>query len=261
MTDVAHPRSIVQANPTLAGRALLDTFSAIRIINLKSRDDRRREVTAEFARLGLAIDGEKIGFHDASRFSDANPFPSIGAKGCYDSHLKILEEALDRKIDNILILEDDCDFVGNIEELLPRAAAALRREHWDLFFGGHEDLACDETSPDPIQKIEQGTWIRGTHFVAFRARAIQALVPFLHDEIELLARDPVGGSRGIDAAYTHFGRKVPGYSFFIAWPKLGYQRPSRTDISAPSALDRVPFFNLITAPARRIKRFLKKRLT
>jgi glycosyl transferase, family 25 len=43
-----------ELKPSAACQALFDTFEAIRIINLKSRSDRRREVTAEFARLGLA---------------------------------------------------------------------------------------------------------------------------------------------------------------------------------------------------------------
>jgi glycosyl transferase family 25 len=246
---------------TPAGQALLDTFSAVRIINLRSRGDRRREITSEFARLGLTIDGSKIKFHDAARFEEADPFPSVGAKGCFHSHLALLEEAKAAGAESLLILEDDCDFIGNIESAFLRAAKALRAAHWDLFFGGHEDLACDESSLEAIQKIESGAWIRGTHFVAFRKTAIEAMVPFLNEQVRLLAQDPVGGSKGIDAAYTRFGRKYPDYQYYVAWPKLGYQRPSHTDIQVLSSYDQFPLINSIVLPARKIKRFLKKRLT
>jgi glycosyl transferase family 25 len=261
MIDRGQATAIRDTNPTPAGRALLETFSVIRIINLRMRDDRRREMISEFARLGILIGGEKVKFYEASRFSDAAPFPSIGAKGCYHSHMNILEAAHAQNTESLLILEDDCDFIGNIEAAFLHAMEALQSRDWDLFFGGHEDLACDETSLEPIQQIEPGTWIRGTHFVAFRKRAIQALVPFLRDELDVLARDPVGGSRGIDAAYTHFGRQTTGYKYFVAWPKLGYQRPSRSDIESRSAFDEIPLLNSLVKPARRIKRLLKKRLT
>jgi glycosyl transferase family 25 len=247
-----------ELKPTPAGRALLDTFAAIRIINLKSRRDRRREVASEFARLGLTIDGRKIGFHTASRFDCAQPFPTVGAKGCFHSHLAVLEEAKLNSFENVLILEDDCDFIGSIEAALADALAALRGKDWELFFGGHEELACDESHPEPIQRIRPGSWVRGTHFVAIQRKAIELIVPFLHDEVERLAFDPIGGSRGIDAAYCHFGERFSHLHYFAAWPKLGYQRPSRTDISNPSVFDRLPIMNLFIAPARRLKRYLKK---
>ncbi|WP_342733656.1 glycosyltransferase family 25 protein [Bradyrhizobium sp. B117] len=250
-----------ELRPTPAGRALANFFSAVRVISLKSRDDRRREMGAELARLGLAPDHGPLKFHDASRFDEAYPFPSIGAKGCYYSHLAVLEEALSKGFENVLILEDDCDFIGNIERALPSALETLGRKDWDFFFGGHEDLICDEGASEPVQQVPSGSWIRGTHFVAFNKRAISAIVPYLRQEIEHLERDPVGASRGIDAAYTHFGREYPMFRYFVAWPKLGYQRPSRTDVQTTSILDRLPLIRSAVVPVRRLKRLLRKRAT
>jgi glycosyl transferase family 25 len=246
--------------PTAAGRALLGTFEATRIINLKAREDRRREITSEFRRLGINLDSEKVRFHEAARFAEAAPFPSLGAKGCYYSHLAVLEEARANNFENILVLEDDCDFIGDIESKFLRATEELRGKEWDFFFGGHEDVACDENS-HAIQQIKSGTWVRGTHFVAFSKKAIDAIVPYLQKEIQHLAADPVGGARGIDAAYTHFGREFPEFRYFIAWPKLAYQRPSRTDVQEPSAFDRMPLINSMIVPARKLKRLLRRRST
>jgi glycosyl transferase, family 25 len=159
-----------------------------------------------------------------------------------------------------LILEDDCDFVGKVEPTLLRATQWLKSSEWDLFFGGHEDLTCDEISVQPIQLIKSGTWIRGTHFVAFRKKAIETMVRFLRD-IEHLADDPIAASRGIDAAYAHFGRTFPDFRYFVAWPKLGYQRSSRTDVQERPIYDRLPLANSILVPARRFMRYLKKRST
>jgi hypothetical protein len=45
--------------PTEAGQSLLNTFDRVRIINLKHRSDRRREIESELARFGLAVDGKR----------------------------------------------------------------------------------------------------------------------------------------------------------------------------------------------------------
>lgn len=241
-----------------AGRALLETFEAIRIINLRSRDDRRREIIAEFDRLGLAIGDAQTRFHEASRFDSAEPFPLIGAKGCYVSHLRILEEAKLNRFANVLILEDDCDFTSGIETTLPLALKALQTRHWNFFYGGHDDVLRNERSETPIHQIKSGTWVRGTHFVALDSQAINAIVPFLYDEMAALEADPNKGSKGIDAAYTHFGRRFDHYKYYVAWPKLSFQRPSRTDISAQSVFDQNPIFSRFMPPARRVKRYIKK---
>jgi glycosyl transferase, family 25 len=185
----------------------------------------------------------------------------VGAKGCFYSHLAVLEEAESSGLESVLIFEDDCDFVRDIEFALPRAVNALRANEWDFFFGGHDKLVCDERRPEPVQQIISGSWIQGAHFVAFRKKAIGALIPYLRQEIEHLARDPIGASRGIDAAYCHFGREFPEFRYFVAWPKLGYQRPSRSDIAERSALDLLPVFGPIVVPARKLKRYFKRRST
>lgn len=247
-----------EPRPTSAGRSLLDTFAATRIINLKAREDRRREMISELARLGLIVDGHKIKFHDASTFEAAAPFPTVGARGCFHSHMAVIGEAWFERFDNVLILEDDCDFVGSIEVALVQALEALRGQDWSMFFGGHEDLDRDECQQGPIQRICAGSWIRGAHFVAIHRRAIELMVPFLYEELARLAVDPLQGSPGIDAAYTNFGKRFPELGYFVAWPKLGYQRPSRTDIARSSVFDRLPIANRLVVPARRLKRYLKK---
>jgi hypothetical protein len=63
---------------------------------------------------------------------------------------------------DLKILEDDCDFIGSIEDNLPQALNALREKDWELFFGGHEELACDENYPEPIQQIRPGSWVHTT---------------------------------------------------------------------------------------------------
>jgi GR25 family glycosyltransferase involved in LPS biosynthesis len=97
-------------------------------------------MASELARLGLTIDGRKIGFHTASRFDCAYPFPTVGAKGCFHSHLAVLEEAKLNRFENVLILEDDCDFIGSIECALAYALNALKEKNWDFFLAATKSL-------------------------------------------------------------------------------------------------------------------------
>jgi glycosyl transferase family 25 len=49
------------------GQELLKHFGAIRIINLASRADRRREITREFAKIGLEITADgPVRFYEAA---------------------------------------------------------------------------------------------------------------------------------------------------------------------------------------------------
>src|SRR5690606_31802208 len=94
-----------------------DLFEAIYVINLAYRADRRLEMSAELARLGLSFDDPKVTLFAAVRPEDAGEFPSVGARGCFMSHLGILHSALALGLRSILILEDDADFTADFVNL------------------------------------------------------------------------------------------------------------------------------------------------
>jgi glycosyl transferase family 25 len=77
---------------TLSGH-ILDRFEQVRIVNLVDRPDRRREVIAELDRIGGMA--PNISFYDAHRPDDTGGFPSLGARGCFESHLAVLRSARD----------------------------------------------------------------------------------------------------------------------------------------------------------------------
>lgn len=80
-------------------------------INLDKRTDRRAEVEGEFARVGL----------DVERFVGIERKPGI--VGCGLSHLGCLKLAKERGYKNVLIFEDDFEFLVSSDEFW----AALRR--------------------------------------------------------------------------------------------------------------------------------------
>ena len=76
-----------------------DLFGGIYYINLDSRVDRLSEIRWELERMGL----------EGERFSAIKSTP--GFIGCALSHIAVLKAARDRGLHNVMILEDDFEFV------------------------------------------------------------------------------------------------------------------------------------------------------
>ena len=69
-------------------------------INLDRRPDRKTEIESELKKVGLK------NFERFAAIADDN-----GAIGCCKSHLAVLKQAKERKYKNILVLEDDFEFL------------------------------------------------------------------------------------------------------------------------------------------------------
>jgi len=91
--------------------SLLTLMDAIYVINLPYRTDRRAEIDVQLARAGLSLSHPKVHLFEAVRPDEPGPFPSIGARGCFLSHLGVLKDAAMRGFDKVLVLEDDADFM------------------------------------------------------------------------------------------------------------------------------------------------------
>ncbi|UZK67747.1 glycosyltransferase family 25 protein [Sphingomonas sp. M1-B02] len=214
---------------------MFDDFEILRVISLPQRRDRRREMESEIARAGLAGD-PRIAFFDALRPSDAGPFSSIGARGCYQSHVKILEEAV-RKKASVLILEDDCD-------LAPDAGSISLGSGWQIFYGGYMPA-----EPNNLQHSD----IIGSHMMGFSREGAQLVLEYLRN------LDVDGKHPPIDAAYIWFRRAHPEVTTVFAQPPIGHQRPSRSDIEPGAIYNRLWGVRDMVASVRRLRRTLTRR--
>lgn len=106
----------------------------IMYINLDSRTDRREQIENELNRFGLL----------AERFS-AIPTPGRGIVGCSYSHLAVLKRARENKWRNVLILEDDFEFLVSQKEF---------DESMDSFFKLNMDYDVLYISYNVIQSEE-----------------------------------------------------------------------------------------------------------
>lgn len=224
--------------------ALLQVFDRIAIINLPERGDRRRELRRELAALGTEVDGQRVRFIEAIRPAEAAGFPSIGAHGCFLSHLKTLRQARDEGVQRLLVLEDDVMFTAAM-----RAAGdlleTLKAPDWRIAYLGHQLpplsgaqrwLECRE----PMQCL---------HAYALQAEVLPGLIEYLEACLQRAPGDPAGGPMHVDGAVSMWRLARPEQRTLRSSRSLAGQRSSRSDIIGPSWLDRLP----LATPLRRLR--------
>lgn len=99
----------------------------IYVINLKERTDRKEkllEIFSKYKNINL-IFVEAIKYH-------------IGIIGCFLSHKRCINIAKEKKLDQIIVMEDDCLPLDNFEERLTLILEFLdkNKDKWDIFLGG-----------------------------------------------------------------------------------------------------------------------------
>ena len=233
----------------------LSDFSAIFIVNLAHRADRRAEISQQLALVGLSFDSPNVTLFEAIRPLDAGGFDSIGAHGCFMSHLGVLRQAMSLK--NVLILEDDLDFVPNIGALLRGALAALPN-NWGMFYGGC--ITDVEAGSASVTRVAPLASLRTSHFVALNGPVIAPLVAYLEAILERPPGHIDGGPMHVDGAYSRFRADNADMTVYAAIPELGYQRSSRTDIHSLKWFDRMPVVKQLVQMIRRRRAVIKRRL-
>lgn len=229
----------------VSSNALLDSFDRVFIIHLPDRTDRMAGLEREFRYLGYPID--RVEFFDAQRPTSTMGFASLGARGCFESHLAILKIARERGLKNVLIIEDDLSFTRALKKRHQQAALQLKSLSWDILYLGHRIDAPAQKGPlfQPY-----GGEIETAHFVAFSEKAYRAAIAFLDVILTRPAGHPEGGPMHVDGAYSLLRERQTDLKTLIAVPLMGFQRPSDSDIT-PSANH--PLREALKGPLRWLK--------
>jgi glycosyl transferase, family 25 len=205
------------------------------VINLATRPDRRAEMERQLASVGW--DAE---FIEAVRPQEKGDFPSIGARGCFLSHLETLRRG---RGSNILLMEDDLNFAPNFATLWPRAISELPND-WSIFYPAHKLES---------RLIHPGTKVLCTHMIAFNLCIVERLI----HELEVILLRPggheLGGPMHIDGAYSTIREQNPDMRSYSYSPPLGYQRSSFSDIAERRFFDRSPLLKEIVGIARALR--------
>ena len=126
-------------------QTLNDYFDKIYCINLDKREDRWIECVKEFKKQNINVE----------RISgiDGNPDKIIsnltdGAIGCTLSHLQVVAISHLRGLENILILEDDVEFIENINSKFNEYINQVPKDWGLLYFGGNHNN-------EPLVKVNE----------------------------------------------------------------------------------------------------------
>ncbi|MEM9814490.1 MAG: glycosyltransferase family 25 protein, partial [Pseudomonadota bacterium] len=212
-------------------------FDRIYVINLPERTDRRAEIAKQLQLIGLDLDVGAVRRIDAVRPDAQGKWPSLGARGCYASHLQVLQEAAGDGLRSVLILEDDMNWSPTFLRDPDAALSALAAPEWGYVHGGSAEYTRDRRALSlvPIEPVAE---LLHSHFIAFRAPYIAEAAQFLEAMAAREPGDPCGGPMDVDGAYNWVRRAAAGMKARMFEPGIAYQRASRTDIDRLGWKDR-----------------------
>ncbi|SEW17837.1 Glycosyltransferase family 25 (LPS biosynthesis protein) [Chitinophaga sp. YR573] len=199
-------------------------FDHIYCINLSSRSDRWAECLVEFDKHEIkgverfeAIEGIPIAFNDYGTMglevNDNNYKVRLAGRiGCLLSHLEVIKAAKAHNYSNILILEDDVQFVDDIQNRFFDSIDGLPDDWSLLYLGGNEKGTQTEVIPG-ILKVSN----------MLMAHAIGIQSHFYDELIELLTKCELP----VDVYYAFLQQKYPCY---VIYPYLAWQRVGWSDI-------------------------------
>jgi glycosyl transferase, family 25 len=242
---------------------MIDVFDKTYVINLVSRKDRLAEMSDQLKSIGTRFDS-RLAAYSAVQPREQAGFRTIGAHGCFRSHLGILEQAARDGLKSVLILEDDVNFARNFSRLGEPVKQALQSTAWDVFYGGHEvvapaTVASADFVAEGLRRAPHDMPILLAHFVAFRGNTIPRLVDYLNLMLNRPAGHPEGGPMDVDGAYNWFRKSHPDAVTLLADPQLGFQRASVSDITPGKWFNYVPALSSAAAAYRKLRNWQRSR--
>ncbi len=233
---------------------ITDYFQRVYAVNLPERKDRRQLIVKELEEAGMPLTPHKVEIFPAIRPDEAGGFPSIGARGCFYSHVAILKQAKHQGLSNILIVEDDLEISAKFRTDQAVILEQLCQQDWDFVYFGHVE-EVEQKSPVTLVPFSEG--VMTAHFYAVNGKILDRLLRFLEELQNRPPGHPDGGPMHLDGAYSTFRHQNPDVVTLIASPNLGWQRSSPSNIS-PRWFDRVPGLRQLAGAAKTTKTRLKR---
>lgn len=186
----------------------LSAIDKIYCINLDKREDRWEESKIELDKLNLTDSTTRFSAIDGSLIENKTRLLA-GEYGINLTHIKLLEEAIENGYENILIFEDDIQFINDYENI--NSYLSEVPYDWDMVYLGGNHIHPPRPITNRIGKIE----------VTYAVHAIIVNRRIFH----LLVHHLKGLELQLDVIYTNL--KLNSYTFR---PSLVTQRAGFSDI-------------------------------
>jgi glycosyl transferase family 25 len=193
----------------------MDHIGGVFYINLDSRTDRRAEIEEELRRMGIS--GERFSAikHD------------IGIVGCGMSHLAVLKEARSRGYKNVLIFEDDFQFIVSKEEFWTMINRffidAIQGSMFDVLMLGYNILSS-QVIDDLLMKVISA---QTTSAYIINERIYDALINVWETALPLLLST---GDRWMYSTDATWKQLQPDNNWYAFVKRVGVQRPGFSNI-------------------------------
>ena len=191
----------------------MDKIEKIIYINLDHRTDRRSEIERELATMGLS--GE--------RFSAILAKP--GYIGCLQSHLKVLELAKQSGWKNVLLLEDDFQFIVDKSTFEQELTSFFNLKlPYDILMISYNDL-----KPTPLNDVvTKAMDVQTTSGYLIHERFYEILIANWKHALPLLVQTDKHWLYSCDQSWKTL---QPGSDWFCLKRRIGIQRSSYSDIA------------------------------
>lgn len=216
----------------------IDFFNRIYVLNLPERTDRLKYIKQEMTRIDMPFESDKVRLFPAIKPKNKEPFVKLGSKGCFLSTLKILKESREENLKNLLILQDDAQFLPTFQDHEASLVSQLREKDWDIVQFGYfplPDNGASETFTNLVSEkvgalIPFSGQIIGAHCFAVNGKSLDKYIEFLEGLLSRPPGHPDGGPMPIDGSFNRFSLRSD-VTRLIVIPSLVTQKSSRSDVS------------------------------
>lgn len=182
--------------PSLSRQQLHNYFDRIVVVNLDRRQDRWTQFQQQLDAMDWPLMApQRFSATDGQDAEVPEWFTQgKGAWGCYQSHLRLLRQAVADGVQSLLVLEDDVTFVEGFADRLGVFLQAVP-DDWDQIYLGGQHLWHNKYPPRQVNDyVIRPHNVNRTHAYALRGKYIPKALAFLED-IERYASDLRDGKR------------------------------------------------------------------
>lgn len=190
-------------------------FDKIYCINLDHRKDRWDDSVKELQKWGLLDEVERFNAINGKDIITDNNFINKGEMGILLTHKTIIEECVEKKYKNILIIEDDIEFTSEIDKIDDYMSSIP--EKWDMiYFGGNHNTHMGNKLNFVNDKILKLNMTYGIHCVAINNTIFDLIINLLDKQ-----------KKPVDVYYSDIQK---AYDCYGMHPSVALQRESFSDI-------------------------------